>query len=77
MGIETKTAGDIAMDDSKKAERLAKKIECFLTRACVAEEKCDYFKAGRCFAMALLCEGRLLTDGKGAYAYVLSAMPVF
>lgn len=75
MSTETKTTGDV--EKVEKVNRLMTKLELFLNRACRAEEKQDYFKAGRCFALALLCEGQLLTDGKLTYTYVLTTMPVY
>jgi len=61
-----------------KRQRLTDKLERFLKRAYEAEEKKNYFRAGRAFALALLCEGKLKEDVEGnAFAYVYSAMPVY
>ena len=67
-----------ALCEKTTRERLVNKLERFLQRAYIAEGKKDYFRAGRAFALALFCEGRLKNDVKAnAYTYVLSAMPVY
>ena len=67
-----------ALCEKATRERLVNKLERFLKRASKAEGEKDYFRAGRAFALALLCEGRLKDDVKAnAYTYVLSAMPVY
>lgn len=70
---EAKTVADAC----KKMQRLMSKFERFLCLACRAEQRGDYFRAGRCFVLALLCEGRIKTKGNAAYTYVLAAMPVY
>jgi hypothetical protein len=65
------------MDDSKRFERLAEKVERFLAIACKAEGKRNYFRAARAFALALFCEGRLRPDVEDACVYVRQAMPVY
>jgi lipid A disaccharide synthetase len=63
--------------EKAKRERLVRKLERFLERAHEAEEKRDYFRAGRAFVLALLCEGRLRPEVTDPCGYVRNAMPVY
>lgn len=64
-------------DDTEKFQRLVEKLERFLERACKAEEKKDYCRAARAYALALYCEGMLQTDVDNGCAYVRQAMPIY
>ena len=65
-----------ALVSKRKKEHIQAKVEHFLTCACEAEERGDYFRAGRYFVRALYCEGKLRNNGS-RYAYVWSALPLY
>jgi lipid A disaccharide synthetase len=66
-----------AFCEKVRRQRLAEKLERFLQRAYVAEEKRNYFRSARAFVWALYCEGMLRTNDSDAYRYVQQAMPVY
>jgi hypothetical protein len=66
-----------ALCEKAKRGRLAGKRERFFKRAYEAEEEGDYFRAGRAFVLALLCEGRLRPEVTDPCGYVRDAMPVY
>ena len=76
--IGTVTVEEIkTLCEKVKRQRLAVKLESFLQRAYIAEEKKNYFRARRAFVLALYCEGKLRTDGRDACGYVRASLPVY
>ena len=78
LGQEDTSGKEVAVtDDTKKTQRLARRIEHFLEKACEAEAKEDFYRAARLFTFALFCEGKLRPDVKNPHAYIFQAMPVY
>ncbi|MFC1675944.1 hypothetical protein ACFL3G_02640 [Planctomycetota bacterium] len=65
------------MNDAEKRQHFKERLQCFLDRACEAEEKKDYFTAGRLFRLALFSEAKLRPDVNNAYGYIYKAMPIY
>jgi len=64
------------LEETERAH-LEERLSRFLKRAHEAETNGNYFRAGRAFALALLCEGRLRDEVTDVCGYVRHAMPVY
>ena len=77
MELKGIAAAGVHVRDDERRWHWAKRLVRFLAVAIQAEAERDYFRAGRAFVLALLCEGRLQGDFDNPWQHVYKCVPIY